>query len=282
VAIDAEGNLYIVGSTNGAFTKPNKGGVDFFVVAYNQAGTLLWQDQIGTPAEDRAVDIRIADNNDIYLCAQTSGSLARKNNGQEDFVVARYNRSGKRLWLGQYGSQAKETSVCMEIGEQGQVYVGGTTYGNLASEESYCGQGDAFIVKIADTGELLWERQFGSGGGLEKVWQMAMFQDGSGDILAGGSQYPSGKCQAFTRRYSSEGELIWTQEFGELQPKNGTCGRAVAIDSANNCYMAGHTGADIFDVVNNGVQNLFIVRFDDMVFETHKDCHDECGEDMPF
>jgi hypothetical protein len=281
VAIDADGNLYIAGSTNGAFAKANKGGVDFFIAAYDQTGTLLWQDQIGTDAKDRAVDIRIADNNDIYICAQTSGSLARQNNGREDFVVARYDRSGKRLWLVQYGSQAKETAVCMEIGRQGQVYVGGVTYGNLASDESYRGQGDAFVVKIAATGELLWKRQFGSAGS-EKVWQMALFQDGSGDILAGGSQHPSGKCQAFTRRYSSEGELIWTQEFGEPEPKSGTCGRAVAIDSANNCYLAGHTGADLFDVVNKGVQNLFIVRFDDMVFESHKDCHAECSEDMPF
>ena len=66
------------------------------------------------------------------------------------------------------------------------------------------------------------------------------------------------------------------------RPKNGTCGRAVAIDSANNCYLAGHTGADLFDVVNNGMQNVFIVRFDDMVFETHAGCHGDCGEDMPF
>jgi hypothetical protein len=282
VAIDADGNLYIAGSTNGAFAKANKGGVDFFIAAYDQTGTLLWQDQIGTDAKDRAVDIRIADNNDIYICAQTSGSLARQNNGREDFVVARYDRSGKRLWLVQYGSQAKETAVCMEIGGQGQVYVGGVTYGNLASDESYRGQGDAFVVKIAATGELLWKRQFGSAGS-EKVWQMALFQDGSGDILAGGSQHPSGKCQAFTRRYSSEGELIWTQEFGEPEPKSGTCGRAVAIDSANNCYLAGHTGADLFDVVNKGVQNLFIVRFDDMVFEPHTGCDSDCGGDgMPF
>jgi len=281
LAIDADGTLYIAGSTHGAFAKPNKGGVDFFIAAYTQAGTLLWQDQIGTDANDRAVDICVADNNDIYICAQTSGSLTQENKGHEGFVVARYNRSGKRVWLHQYGSQAKETVVCMEIDEQGQVYVGGTTYGNLASDESYQGQGDAFVVKIAETGELLWTRQFGSGG-CEKVWQMALFQDGSGDILAGGSQYPSGKCHAFCRRYSSQGELIWTQEFGELDPENNTYGRAVAIDSANNCYLAGHTGADLFDVVNNGVQNLFIVRFDDMVFEPHTDCHGDCGENMPF
>jgi hypothetical protein len=277
LAIDTDGTLYIAGSTRGAFAGPNRGGVDFFIAAYTQAGALLWQDQIGTEVNDRAVDIRIGDNNDITLCAQTSGSLAQENKGQADFVVARYNRSGQRLWLNQYGSQAEETAVCMEIDEQGQVYVGGTTHGNLASKESYQGQGDAFVAKISHTGERLWTRQFGSGDS-EKVWHMALFQDGSGDILAGGSQYPSGKCQAFTRRYTAEGELVWTQAFGELD----TYGRTVAIDSANNCYMAGHTGADLFDVVNNGVQNLFIVGFDDMVFEPHTGCHGDCGDSMPF
>jgi hypothetical protein len=259
--VGASGNLYIAGYTYGSFAKPNSGGADMFIAAYDQTGTLLWRDQIGTDVDDRAIDLRISDNNDIYLCGTTAGSLARQNNGQDDFVVARYDRTGKSLWLHQYGTQAQDVAVCMDIGEHGQVYVGGRTLGDLAFKRSQRGNGDAFVVRIAETGELLWKRQFGTRG-WDKTWHMARFLDGSGDILAGGCQYPSGPiCQAFCHRFSPEGKLIWTKIFSKRSSRGGTCGRVVAIDSANNCYHAGGTHADQFGV-NNGTTNVYIARFD--------------------
>lgn len=260
--IDASGNLYVAGYTYGAFAKTNQGKADIFIAAYDQQGTLLWRDQIGTAADDRAMDIRVGDNNDVYLCGTTAGSPARQNNGYGDFVVARYDKSGKSLWLRQYGTPAQESGICMEISEHGQVYVGGITYGNFASIKAQRGRGDAFVARIAETGQMLWKRQFGSNR-WDQTWQMARFLDGSGDILAGGCQIPSGICQGFCRRYSPEGKLIWTREFRKRSPRGGTCGRAVAIDSANNCYHAGVTQADQFGV-NNGTSNVYIVSFDGM------------------
>jgi hypothetical protein len=160
--IDASGNLYITGYTYGSFAKPNKGQADIFVAAYNQTGTLLWQDQAGTDVDDRAMGIRLGNNNDLYLCGSTNGTLARENNSQPDIVVARYERTGKPLWLHQYGTEAADVAICIEISEHGQVYAGGITYGNFASQRAQRGRGDAFVARIAETGELLWKRQFGS------------------------------------------------------------------------------------------------------------------------
>ncbi len=258
---DASGNLYISGYTYGSFAKPHKGRADIFIAAYDKDGELLWRDQAGTSADERALDIRLGKDNDVYLCGTTAGSLARRNNGQDDFVVARYERTGKRLWLHQYGSPAQDTGICMEVGEQGQVYVGGRTLGDFAFRRAHRGSGDAFVVRIAETGEVLWKRQFGSRG-WDKVFHMARFLDGSGDVLAGGCQYPSGPyCQAFGRRYTPEGKLEWVKEFRKRGKNGGTCGRAVAIDKDNNCYLAGVTHADNF-AVNNGTNNIFVVSFD--------------------
>jgi hypothetical protein len=133
----------------------------------------------------------------------------------------------------------------------------------MENKRSHKGYGDAFVARIAETGEVLWSRQFGTRG-WDKTFHMARFMDGSGDLLAGGCQYPSGRyCQAFCRRYSPEGKLLWTRIFGKRGAKVGTCGRAVAIDSDNNCYHAGWTRADLFGD-NNGTGNVFIVKFDGM------------------
>ena len=261
--VDADGNLYIAGYTHGDFAKPNKGGQDMFIAAYSQAGALLWRDQIGTAANDGAGDIRVGDNNDVYVCGNTSGTLnlTRVNNGLGDFVVARYDRTGKRLWLHQYGTNAFDSIMCMEIGELGHLYLGCRTNGNVGSRNSQRRDLDSCLVSISKKGKLLWTRQFGPAG-WDGIWDMARFTDGSGDILIAGCQIPiKSKCQAYCRRYSSQGELIWTQEFRKYSSRGGSCGRVATIDSDNNIYHAGYTHGDLFGV-NNGTGNVFIVRFD--------------------
>ena len=236
---DTDGNMYISGYTHGDLAKPNKGGADMFIAAYSQAGALLWRNQMGTAADDRATDIRVSDNNDVYICGNTSGNLARENNGQSDFVVARYDRTGKSIWLYQYGTNAHDGIMCMEIGELGLLYLGCRSAGNFGSLGSRRGNLDSCLASITTAGKMLWRRQFGTGG-WDGTWDMARFMDGSGDILISGCQIPlKSKCQAYCRRYSSDGKLIWTKEFREFNSSGGTCGRVVAIDSDNNCYHAG-------------------------------------------
>jgi hypothetical protein len=259
--VDASDNLYIAGYTRGDFAKPNKGGADMFIAAYSQAGALLWRNQMGTAADDRATDIRVSDNNDVYICGNTSGNLARENNGQSDFVVARYDRTGKSIWLYQYGTNAHDGIMCMEIGELGHLYLGCRTNGNVGSRSPHRRDLDSCLVSISKQGKLLWTRQFGTGA-WDGTWDMARFMDGSGDILISGCQIPlKSKCQAYCRRYSSQGELVWTKEFRKYNSTGGTCGRIAAIDSNNNVYHAGQTHADLFGV-NNGTENVYIVRFD--------------------
>jgi hypothetical protein len=261
LAVDANGNLYVSGYTLGDFAKPNKGGQDAFIAAYSQDGSLLWRDQIGTAKDDRGGSIRLGDDNDVYVCGGTSGSLARENNGLGDFFVARYQRTGKRLWLHQFGTNAGDRIMGMEIGELGHLYLGCRTNGNIGTRSPRRRDMDSCLVSISKEGRLLWSRQFGTDG-WDGTWDTDRFMDGSGDVLISGCQVPSReKCRAYCRRYTPEGKLVWTKEFREYSAKGGTCGRVAAIDSDNNCYHGGITHADLFGV-NNGTANVYLVRFD--------------------
>ncbi|MHC4259654.1 MAG: NHL repeat-containing protein [Planctomycetota bacterium] len=205
---DADGNMYISGYTYGAFAKPNKGGADMFIAAYDKHRNLLWRDQIGTDTDDRATDIQVGDNNDVYLCGNTSGNLAGQKYGGEDFVVTRYERSGKSLWLYQYGTNAYDSIMCMEIGELGHLYLGCRTNGNVGSRNPQRMDLDSCLVSISKKGKMLWVRQFGTNG-WDGTWDMARFLDGSGDILISGCQIPlRSKCQAFNRRYAKHSIVV--------------------------------------------------------------------------
>ena len=259
--IDADGNLYISGYTDGDFAGPNKGGHDVFIAAYNQDGSQRWRDQIGTAAGELGGWICLGDDNDVYVCGDTSGSLARENNGSGDFFVARYQRTGKRLWIHQFGTNAFDRIMRMEVGELGHLYLGCRTNGNVGTRSPRRTDLDSCLVSISKEGRLLWTRQFGTDG-WDGTWAMARFQDGSGDVLISGCQVPSKeKCRAYCRRYTSEGKLIWTKEFRNKSATGGTCGRVATIDRANNVYLSGWTRADLFGI-NDGTGNMFIVSFD--------------------
>ena len=258
---DADENIYVSGYTYGDFAKPNKGKADMFIAVYDKHRNLLWRDQIGTAADERGGSICLGDDNDVYICGDTFGSLARRNNGLADSFVARYQRTGKRLWLHQFGTYAFDSGAGLVIGELGHLYLGCRTNGNVGTRSPRRTDVDSCLVSISKEGRLLWTRQFGTDG-WDGTWAMARFQDGSGDVLISGCQVPSKeKCRAYCRRYTPEGKLVWTKEFREYSSRGGTCGRVAAIDSANNIYHGGLTHADLFGV-NNGTQNVYIVRFD--------------------
>lgn len=80
-----------MGKTDAFFAKPNKGGEDMFIAAYNQTGALLWKDQLGTGASERAEGICLDDTKNVYLCANTLGSTARQNNGTGNVYIVRFD-----------------------------------------------------------------------------------------------------------------------------------------------------------------------------------------------
>ena len=54
VAVDASGNAYISGWTEGALAGTNAGLWDAFLVKYDASGNLLWSQQIGTSSHDES------------------------------------------------------------------------------------------------------------------------------------------------------------------------------------------------------------------------------------
>jgi len=254
--IDKLGNLYIVGFTEGDLAKTNMGKLDVIVIKYDKHGKMIWKDQFGTEEHDLASDIRVGQSNDIYICGGTVGNLSKPNNGKPDIFIAKYDTSGHSLWIRQFGTENIEGPVSMELDNLGNLFLGGITYGDFSGLQT--GKGDAFIVKLANSGELIWKQQFGTNN-WDQVWQIALFKDSSGDILVGGCQNAPA-CHGFCRRYTSNGTLVWIKEFKKQGRAGGTCGRAVAVDKTNNCYHVGLTGADLFGI-NNGTKNIFIVKF---------------------
>ena len=149
IAVDASGNSYITGITQGNLGGPNQGWEDAFVVKYDSGGTLQWARQIGTGDLDDAHGIAVDGSGNIYVTGETGGDLYGPNQGSADAFIVAYDSSGAMQWTRQIGSSSVDRPYGIAVDSSGNRYITGLTYGDLGGPHQ--GDFDAFIVAIGTT-----------------------------------------------------------------------------------------------------------------------------------
>ncbi len=163
IVTNSESKIYITGYTTGDFGRVNQGEYDVFVICANADGTPSWIDQRGTSNYDYSFGINIDQNNNVYVTGNTLANLdGNSNNGGADYFIIKYNEFGQYRWTRQRGSVASDVGYNTFADSQGNIYVVGSTRGNLDNNENI-GNSDAFIAKFeSDNGDWMWTKQFGS------------------------------------------------------------------------------------------------------------------------
>ncbi|MEZ4832560.1 MAG: hypothetical protein R2873_11275 [Caldilineaceae bacterium] len=143
---------------------------------------------------------------------------------------------------------------------QNAIYVGDWTYGVLDGVDSGA-QPDAHVRKYDFDGNVIWARQFGS-----DVYDVVtgLAEDGSFIYVTGTTfgaldgQTSSGSQDVFVRKYDSNGNEIWTQQFGTAGYDS-----VGGIDiGRNGIYLVGTTNAALPEQTHLGASDVFIRLFD--------------------
>jgi hypothetical protein len=150
VAVDAAGNAYISGFTEGSLGGPNAGSLDAFLTKYDGAGNLLWSRQTGTTSGDFGGGVAIDAGGNAYISGGTIG----------DAFLTKYDGAGNLLWSRQIGTTAYDTSYETAVDAAGNVYISGVTYDTLGGPD--VNDSDAFLTKYDGAGNFLWSRQIGT------------------------------------------------------------------------------------------------------------------------
>lgn len=90
--------------------------------------------------------------------------------GSSDAFVAKYNESGDLIWAKAMGGQADDKALHLAIDDQNNIYLTGTfasTNGDFDPSGSQAllssaGAEDVFIMKINNSGSLMWAQSFGN------------------------------------------------------------------------------------------------------------------------
>jgi hypothetical protein len=284
IAVDAAGNSYITGYTEGDLDGGgNDGGADVFIAKLDTGGNLMWTKQIGTIATEIGYGIAADADGNAYIAGFTRGLLAGLAIiGVEDAFVAKYDTNGNPVWIKQFGSLLSDSAHGVAIDASGNSYVTGATYGDMGGTGN-AGSADPFVAKFDEGGQKIWVRQVGSTE-LDSGEGIAADANGNSTVtgyawgnLPGGSN--AGYRDGFVARYDPNGDLQWLRQFGTETSDEGT---GIAMDAIGNAVITGYTAGNLdgsLETGTGGNNNPFIITYDAFGNQVSITLVDSVGED---
>ena len=264
ISTDANGNIYIVGYTNGSLDgNVNSGGNDIFIVKYDTYGNKIWTRQTGTATDDFATCVTTDAGGNVYIGGYTAGSLdGNTNAGGKDLFVIKYDSDGNKLWTRQLGTTADEVVYGICCDGPGNIYVGGTiSSGGGLDGNTSAGGYDCFIVKYDSNGIRQWTRQIGSS---SDEYNGVTVSDGTNVYLTGytygglDGNTNAGYADAFVVKYDAGGNKQWTRQFG-TSAYDYVYG---AFADSSGIYLTGNTAGGLDGYPGAGWADIFVAKYD--------------------
>lgn len=172
VVTDAQGNSYVVGTTQGDLGANRSDGDDnLFLTKLNGEGKVVWQRSLGASGSSSGAAVSIAPDGGVVVAGTVNGTY----NGitsDGDMMVAKFDAEGDEQFSTVIRATGADTARALAVGADGSIFVGG---------RAATGGGDAFVARIAADGTLA-ERHTLSGAGSETLNGLAV--DGDGNVLA--------------------------------------------------------------------------------------------------
>ncbi len=252
VAVDVNGNSYVVGSASGKASVGRPGNVqaginDYFIAQYSASGTVNWIKQVGQSGYSTYANAVTVDNKsgNIYVVGHTNAALSNDSQaGNFDYFIAQYSTAGTLNWIRQGGVSSGYTQANgVSVDRNGNIYVTGYTQGAVGlNGQIQTGVQDYFIAQYSVSGAQNWVQQVDLNGANTVAYGVVV--DNSDNVYVVGNTDTAlpgntmvGINDYFVAQYSTTGTVRWTTQGGFpnaiFQPGG------VSVDSQGNVYVAG-------------------------------------------
>jgi len=307
IAVDSSGNAYVTGvtfsrnfpTTLGAFqTTGPRGNQAAFVTKLNPTGSgLLYSTYLGGSYADNGASIAVDSSGNAYVTGQadsndfptTAGAFQPTfGGGNSDAYVAKLNPTGSGLVYSTYlGGINQDQAIGIAVDSSGDAYVVGTTgsadFPTTAGAFQATGnQGainpfDAFVTKVNPTGSGLVYSTYLGGSRFDEGTAIAVNALGNAYVtgLTESADFPTtvgalqttldGTDDAFVTKLDPTGSVLVYSTY--LGGSSVDFGRAIAVDSSGNAYVAGltestnfPTSAGAFQPTSGGSQDAFVTE----------------------
>lgn len=304
-------NFPVVASTVQSSKKLTDNSLDLFVSKFNSSGKLELSTYIGGSQDDVGTAIAIGPNGDVLLTGYTTSTdfpttasaLQRASAGLEDAFFIRLNSSGSLIYSTLLGGSDLDAGYGIAADGNNNVWITGATASpnfpgaGTPVQKTYGGGAlntntnryptDVFVAKFAPTGALAYSTYLG---GSQDDYGAAVAVDSAGGAWVTGSAkslvFPitataagsrlAGSSDAFVTHLTASGALLYSRFLGGVNPDRGN---ALAVDGAQNIWVAGGTGSPDFPVTQGayratypGLQDAFVLKLNsagDILYSTY-------------
>lgn len=250
VAVDKEGNTYVVGTFYGTVdfnpgagidTLGVAGGSDVFLAKYDVSGNYVWAIRVGGIRAEEGKAVAVDGDGNVYITgffvfqASFNGGVdtLKAGAGFQDIFVAKYDAKGNYKWAINMGGSKINYGLDIAVSAKGNVYITG----------AFSGTTDF------DPGKDIANLTAQPGG------------------FFGGNDY-----DVFMAKYDSNGKYIWAKCMGSSNADD--YGYGIAVDSSENAYITGYfgniadfdPGSAVSNLISMGpvamVHDVFVAKYD--------------------
>jgi hypothetical protein len=197
-----DNNFIIVGSSDSADfnIKNNRGTYDFWLIKISSSGNLIWEKSFGGSNIDEARAITATHDGNFIVVGDTRSSDldVSKNNGAADVWIVKFSPDGNLIWEKTIGGTSFDVARAVSKTKDNGFIIAGSSR-SLDNGFENKGQNDALIIKIDQSGKLVWQKTIG-GSEIDFLYDVVELNNAS--IIAVGESSSSdqdiSKNQGFT------------------------------------------------------------------------------------
>jgi hypothetical protein len=198
----------------------NYGQFDFWVVKMDASGEMQWQKSFGGSGYDWARDILQTTDGGFIVTGETALiDDVTGINDQYDYWILKLNPLGELQWQKTYGGSNRDIPLSIaQTNDNGYTVLGYTvsTDGDVTGNH---GEGDFWILKLNEGGNMQWEKTLGGSG--DDVPSMIKETNDGGYVVAGTTfsddgdiSFNHGGQDYWVAKLSETGAIQWQKSYG--------------------------------------------------------------------
>ena len=239
---------------------------EFWGTKLDAQGNLEWRKFFGGTNNDRAYGL-VSSFDGGYIMAgfsESDDTDISNTKGSYDFWLVKINGEGSLVWERSFGGSGIDVAYDIERTQDDAYVIVGHTFSTDKDISLNHGESDAWLIKINEAGELLWERTYG-GSSFDSANSVKQTADG-GFLIAGNSR--SSDQDLVENQGENDMWVIKTDANGNLEWQNSQGGSGIdfGFDSIkhgeNGFILAGQSGSPEFNAQNHlGSSDLVLIRY---------------------
>jgi hypothetical protein len=222
------GNIYVTGRSKDIT-------YDYVTVAYNSAGTELWQAIYDDIDDDRATGIAINANGELFVTGQSD--VDATTNFNYNITTVKYSTAGVQQWVKTYAGSALNddipTDICVDA--TGNVFVTGFSDTDASLNIS----NDFVILGYTGVGNSIFSTTFTQNATSNDI-PTTIVTDNNNNVIVSGSIESIPAKNALSIKYNPTGQVQWNKKYASIGD-NSSNSHAIAVDNNGNTFVAGYT-----------------------------------------